>query len=167
MKKDRKPRKKADNHFVDNEKLYQAFCRYHKKKVEAEERGEERPPFCDEIGEAIYLIATNLVRKPNFSRTGLASELIGEGIISCVKYGHNFNPEKYDNPFSYLTKICYRGFLQRIQKEKRQKEIKVKYVQEVLYPSALSQDSSSIKWLMKHYDTIALDNQKFEDEEEK
>tara|TARA_B000000557_G_scaffold14210_1_gene11191 strand:- start:1663 stop:1935 length:273 start_codon:yes stop_codon:yes gene_type:complete len=55
--------------------------------------------------------------------------MIGDGIENCVQYIHNFNPEKSTNPFAYFTQIIYYAFLRRIQKEKKQLEIKTKIIE--------------------------------------
>ena len=55
--------------------------------------------------------------------------MISDGIENCVQYIHNFNPEKSQNPFAYFTQIIYYAFLRRIQREKRQLEIKNKILE--------------------------------------
>jgi DNA-directed RNA polymerase specialized sigma24 family protein len=45
------------------------------------------------------------------------------------QYIHNFNPEKSQNPFAYFTQIIHYAFLRRIQKEKKQLEIKNKILE--------------------------------------
>ena len=41
----------------------------------------------------------------------------------------NFNPDKSTNPFAYFTQIIYYAFIRRIQKEKKQMEVKKKLIQ--------------------------------------
>ena len=55
--------------------------------------------------------------------------MIGDGIENCVQYIHNFDPAKSNNPFAYFTQIIYYAFLRRIQKEKKQLEIKTKIIE--------------------------------------
>jgi DNA-directed RNA polymerase specialized sigma24 family protein len=55
--------------------------------------------------------------------------MISDGIENCVQYIHNFNPEKSQNPFAYFTQIIHYAFLRRIQREKRQLEIKNKILE--------------------------------------
>jgi hypothetical protein len=40
----------------------------------------------------------------------------------------NFDPEKSKNPFAYFTQIIYYAFIRRIQKEKKQYQIKQKMI---------------------------------------
>ena len=55
--------------------------------------------------------------------------MICDGIENCVRYIHNFNPEKSKNPFAYFTQIIYFSFLRRISMEKKQLEIKNKILE--------------------------------------
>lgn len=78
------------------------------------------------IGMAIYMIATKLATKPNFSGYSYKDEMISDGIENCLMYLHNFDPDKSKNPFAYFTTIIYYAFLRRIQKEQKQQYIKQK-----------------------------------------
>ena len=40
----------------------------------------------------------------------------------------NFDPEKSKNPFAYFTQIIYYAFIRRIQKEKKQQQVKQKMI---------------------------------------
>jgi DNA-directed RNA polymerase specialized sigma24 family protein len=60
-------------------------------------------------------------------------DMISDGIENCVQYIHNFNPEKSQNPFAYFTQIIHYAFLRRIQKEKKQLEIKNKILERTSY----------------------------------
>ena len=66
--------------------------------------------------------------------------MICDGIENCVQYIHNFNPEKSSNPFAYFTQIIHYAFLRRIQKEKKQLEIKTKILERSGYDEVFSDD---------------------------
>ena len=55
--------------------------------------------------------------------------MISDGIENCLQYMDNFNPDKSKNPFAYFTQIIYYAFIRRIQKEKKQIQIKSKLIQ--------------------------------------
>ena len=40
----------------------------------------------------------------------------------------NFKSEKSSNPFAYFTQIIYYAFIRRIQKEKKQQDVKAKLI---------------------------------------
>lgn len=58
------------------------------------------------------------------------SFVLSNGLLTgnCVQYINNFDVER-TNPFAYFTQIVYYAFLRRIQKEKKQMEIKEKIIE--------------------------------------
>ena len=56
-------------------------------------------------------------------------DMICDGIENCVQYIKNFDPAKSSNPFAYFTQIIHYAFLRRIQKEKRQMDIRTKIIE--------------------------------------
>ena len=70
-------------------------------------------------------------------------DMICDGIENCVQYIENFNPEKSKNPFAYFTQIIYYAFLRRIQKEKRQLEIKNKILTKSGYDQVFHTDDKT------------------------
>jgi len=66
--------------------------------------------------------------------------MICDGIENCVQYIHNFDPEKSQNPFAYFTQIIHYAFLRRIQKEKKQLEIKNKILERSGYSEVFDDD---------------------------
>ena len=54
--------------------------------------------------------------------------MISDGIEHCLQYMDNFNPDKSKNQFAYCTQIIYYEFIRRIQKEKKQIQIKSKLI---------------------------------------
>lgn len=118
--------KKNSVHYVDNKKLYGEMIHFTNDCKAAEKEGEPRPKVPEYIGYCIYKIATKLATKPNFASYTYKDEMIADGIEICIRYIHNFDPDKSNNPFAYFTQIIYFAFLQRIQKEKKQQYIKAK-----------------------------------------
>ena len=50
--------------------------------------------------------------------------MIGQAVLTCIKYSKNFNPEKSQNPFAYLTSICQNSFKAFLNTQKTHKKIK-------------------------------------------
>jgi predicted restriction endonuclease len=119
-----KPRAKVN--YVDNKRLYGEMIHFINSCKAAEEQDEERPRVPEYVGECIFKIATRLATKPNFASYTYRDEMISDGIEVCIRYIHNFDPNKSNNPFAYFTQIIYYAFIQRIQKEKKQAYIKAK-----------------------------------------
>ena len=131
--------KKKSIHYVDNKRFLQAMIDWR----ESWPDEENIPPVTNYIGECFLKIATHLSFKPNFVNYIFKDDMISDGIENCVQYIHNFNPEKSQNPFAYFTQIIHYAFLRRIQKEKKQLEIKNKILEKTGYDEVFYDDSSS------------------------
>ena len=103
----------------------------------AAERGEAKPRITNYLGECFLKIATHLSFKPNFVNYMFKDDMVCDGIENCVQYINNFNPEKSKNPFAYFTQIIHYAFLRRIQKEKKQLEIKTKIIERSGYEEVM------------------------------
>ena len=121
--------KKKNAHYIDNAKFLEAMKEWKQSCEEAEEAGEERPQVTNYIGECFLKIANGLSYRPNFINYTYRSEMVSDGIENCLQYIHNFDPDKSKNPFAYFTQIIHYAFLRRIQREKRQLEIKNKILE--------------------------------------
>ena len=122
------PRKKSE-HYVNNKELLEALIVYREKVAIAKEKDLPKPRITNYLGSCFLKIATHLSYKPNFVNYMFRDDMISDGIENCVQYIHNFDPEKSRNPFAYFTQIIYYAFLRRIQKEKKQLEIKTKIIE--------------------------------------
>tara|TARA_B100000927_G_C16092421_1_gene319766 strand:- start:189 stop:476 length:288 start_codon:yes stop_codon:yes gene_type:complete len=81
-------------------------------------------------------------------------DMISDGIENCVQYIHNFDPAKSKNPFAYFTQIIHYAFLRRIQKEKKQLDIKTKIIEKTGYDEVMTVDDSSLAGSSSEYNTI-------------
>ena len=130
-------------HYVNNKEFLEALVIFKAQCLRAEEAGEKRPPISNYIGECFLKLATHLSYKPNFVNYMFREDMICDGIENCVQYIQNFNPDKSKNPFAYFTQIIYYAFLRRIQKEKRQLEIKNKILDKSGYEVAFHTDDKT------------------------
>ena len=121
---------KAKNkpHYVDNKKFLQAMIEYRDKCKKAEEKNRKKPEVTNYIGECFLKIANHLSYRPNFINYTYRDGMISDGIENCLQYMNNFDPDKSDNPFAYFTQIIYYAFIRRIQKEKKQMQVKAKII---------------------------------------
>ena len=93
------------------------------------------------LGSCFDKIATHLSYKPNFVNYMFREDMIHDGVENCIQYILNFDPEKSKNPFAYFTQIIYYAFLRRIQKEKKQLEIKSKILERSGHDEVMHTDS--------------------------
>jgi hypothetical protein len=126
-------KRKRSEHYVNNKEFLAALIEHREKVAIAELKGLPKPRISNYLGECFLKIATHLSFKPNFVNYMFKDDMICDGIENCVQYIHNFNPEKSQNPFAYFTQIIHFAFLRRIQREKRQLEIKNKILERTGY----------------------------------
>ena len=81
-------------------------------------------------------------------------DMISDGIENCVQYIHNFNPEKSKNPFAYFTQIIHYAFLRRIQKEKKQLDIKTKIIEKTGFDEVMAVDDNAMSGENSQYNQI-------------
>ena len=118
--------KKKNEHYVDNSKFLEAMREYKILCEDAKKNDKENPLVTNYIGGCFLKIANHLSYRPNFINYTYRDDMISDGIENCLQYLDNFDPEKSKNPFAYFTQIIYYAFIRRIQKEKKQVEIKQK-----------------------------------------
>ena len=121
-------RRKRSEHYVNNKEFLAALIRYREDIEIAQLQDKTKPVIPRYIGECFLKIANHLSFKPNFVNYMFKEDMISDGIENCVQYIHNFNPEKSNNPFAYFTQIIYYAFIRRIQKEKKQQDVKAKLI---------------------------------------
>ena len=147
------PKKKSE-HYVNNKQLLEALIVYREGVAHAKENDLPKPRITNYLGECFLKIATHLSYKPNFVNYMFRDDMISDGIENCVQYIHNFDPEKSRNPFAYFTQIIHYAFLRRIQKEKKQLDIKTKIIERTGYDEVMMVDDNSLSGDSSDYNTI-------------
>jgi len=149
-------KRKRSEHYVNNKEFLASLIRYRENveisfiqkygreptKDDRSKSWDTKPQIPRYIGECFLKIANHLSFKPNFVNYMFKEDMISDGIENCVQYIHNFNPEKSQNPFAYFTQIIHYAFLRRIQKEKKQLEIKNKILERTGFDQVF--DSGSV-----------------------
>ena len=138
------PRKRSE-HYVNNKEFLAAIIDYKDAIAIAEAKGKPKPVIPRYIGECFLKIANHLSYKPNFVNYMFKDDMVCDGIENCVQYINNFNPEKSKNPFAYFTQIIHYAFLRRIQKEKKQLEIRQKIIEKSGFDEVFVADEGSDK----------------------
>ena len=125
--------KKESVHYVNNADFSQAVVEYVKKVNLAKEKGKPQPIIPDYIAQCFLRIAEGLSHKHNFIRYTYREEMVMDAVENCLKAIYNYNIETATrtgkpNAFAYFTQITWYAFLRRISKEKKQQDIKLKYL---------------------------------------
>ena len=146
------PRKKSE-HYVNNKELLEALIVYREKVAIAKEKELPKPRITNYLGSCFLKIATHLSYKPNFVNYMFRDDMISDGIENCVQYIHNFDPAKSRNPFAYFTQIIHYAFLRRIQKEKKQLDIKNKIIEKTGFEEVMNVEPGALTGAMSEYNT--------------
>jgi hypothetical protein len=125
--------KRASIHYVNNADFSQAVVDYVKTVNEAKSNEQPLPIVPDYIAQCFLRIAEGLSHKSNFIRYTYREEMVMDGVENCLKAIENYNIETATrtgkpNAFAYFTQITWYAFLRRIAKEKKQQDIKLKYL---------------------------------------
>lgn len=126
--------KKQNVHYVNNADFSQAVVDYVTAVNEARDNNKELPIVTDYIASCFLKIAEGLSHKSNFSRYTYREEMVMDAVENCLKAINNYNLETATrtgkpNAFAYFTQISWFAFLRRIAKEKRQQDVKLKYLE--------------------------------------
>ena len=126
-----KPKDKP--HYVNNAQFSQAVVEYVTELNEARDAGKSLPKVPDYIAQCFLKICEGLSHKSNFVRYTYREEMVMDAVENCLKAIENYNLEAATrtgkpNAFAYFTQISWFAFLRRIEKEKKQQDIKMKYI---------------------------------------
>ena len=125
--------KRASIHYVNNAEFSSAVVDYVKTVMEAKTSESVLPIVPDYIAECFLKIAEGLSHKSNFIRYTYREEMVMDAVENCLRAIENYNIEAATrtgkpNAFAYFTQISWYAFLRRIAKEKKQQDIKYKYM---------------------------------------
>ena len=128
-----KPKEKP--HYINNADFSAAVVEYVKEVNEAVAKDMQIPIVPNYVAECLLKIAERLSHKSNFVRYTYREEMVMDAVENCLKALANYNVEAATrggkpNAFGYFTQISWYAFLRRIQKEKRQQDLKLKFIAE-------------------------------------
>ncbi len=132
MTKKVKPQDKP--HYVNNKEFSLAVVDYCEKVDKAKKQKSKKTPIVPNyIAECFLKIAEGLSHKSNFIRYTYREEMVMDAVENCLKAIKNYDIETATrtgtpNAFAYFTQISWYAFLRRIEKEKKQQDIKLKYI---------------------------------------
>tara|TARA_S200002703_G_scaffold48889_1_gene42203 strand:- start:134 stop:748 length:615 start_codon:yes stop_codon:yes gene_type:complete len=125
-------------HYVNNREFSDAVNEYTIELNEARENDKTLPIVPDYIAQCFLKICEGLSHKPNFIRYTYREEMVMDAVENCLKAIQNYDIDAATrsgrpNAFSYFTQIAWYAFLRRIAKEKKQFDIKVKFMAEASF----------------------------------
>ena len=127
----------------------------------AREKGKPDPKVTDYIATCFLKISEGLSHRPNFVRYTYREEMVMDAVENCLRAIGNYKIETATrtgkpNAFSYFTQICYFAFIRRITKEKKQQDIKMRFIEKMGIEdfTALGMDEAGAVETMQYVDTL-------------
>jgi hypothetical protein len=157
-----KPKEKP--HYVNNRDFSNAVVEYCTSVQEAKDVGESTPIVTDYIASCFLKIAEGLSHKANFVRYTYREEMVMDAVENCLKAIENYDIEAATrsgkpNAFAYFTQISWYAFLRRIQKEKKQQDVKMKFIAEADIGEFLDDDGEgygNMQYASPFIDTLRM-----------
>ena len=152
---------KAKPHYVNNRDFSEAVMTYAISARDAKAKDTKIPTVTDYIAQCFIRIAEGLSHRPNFVRYTYREEMVMDAVENCLRAINNYNIETATrtgkpNAFSYFTQICYFAFIRRITKEKKQQDIKFKFIEKMGIEDfvAMGMDNEGAEQTMAYVDTL-------------
>jgi DNA-directed RNA polymerase specialized sigma subunit len=106
-------RKKKEEGYLSNQEMFKEVLKC-----------QSNDQISDSLGKMFMIMSRRIATKPNFSGYSYKDEMIGNGVVACCAALHKFDPEKSENTFAYYTSIIHNAFIQILNKEKKQHDIR-------------------------------------------
>ena len=116
----RKPSETTKQKYVDNQKFYEALQNW-----------DRQGTMPDIIGKYIQDICKNLCKSGRFNGYTWLDSMYGDALIACFKGIRNFDCNKSNNPFGFITMIAFHSFQARIKKENKLVAAKNEYMNDL------------------------------------
>ena len=155
--------KRESIHYVNNAQFSQAVVDYC---TELQKSKDEKvgplPIVPDYIATCFLKISEGLSHKANFIRYTYREEMVMDAVENCLRAIQNYNIEAATrsgrpNAFAYFTQIAWYAFLRRIAKEKKQQDVKMRYLSQSGiedYIMTNNTDPGSVQVIMAFIDTL-------------
>jgi hypothetical protein len=126
---------KTRAHYVNNKEFGEAVVEYVNRVTAAKAAEQTIPIVPNYVADCFLKISEGLSHKVNFIRYTYREEMVMDAVENCLRAINNYNPNAVTrtgtpNAFAYFTQICYFAFLRRIEKEKKQQDIKWKFIEQ-------------------------------------
>jgi len=157
----KKIKPKAKPHYVNNRDFSLAVVEYVKSVHAAKDAEKPIPKVTDYVATCFMKISEGLSHRPNFVRYTYREEMVMDGVENCLRAINNYKIEtatRTGNPnaFSYFTQICFFAFIRRITKEKKQQDIKFRFIERMGIEdfAQMGMDDAGAQQTMEYVDTL-------------
>ena len=116
---------KKTKNYINKKDFLDALVAYKSDCAATTSQGLPDPLMPNYIGECFKKIAEGVCKNWRFSRYTYKEEMISDGIMNCLLYFRNFDPEHPKaNPFGYFSMYAFNAAKQRINIEKDEQYVK-------------------------------------------
>lgn len=144
----KQPASKKKTNYLNNKDLLHEV-------IKSKEQGE----MTNKLATMLQLLTTKYAKKGNFSGYSYNDDMQAYAMLMLVRTWKSFDPEKSNNPFAFFTQCIKNSFIQYLNQEKRQRDIRdEKLVNEGMLPS--------FKYQMEHGQDNHEEQNLVEDEED-
>lgn len=100
--------------------------------IESKERGK----MSDKLAKMLMLLCSRYAKKGNFVNYSYNDDMQSYAMMMLVRTWASFNPAKSDNPFAFFTQCVKHSFIQYLNHERRQRDVRdAMLVQQGMNPS--------------------------------
>lgn len=100
-------------HYVDNDELLATIIADKKTGV-----------MSNKLGGMIYKIAERYSLSPSFIGYSFREDMVNSAVLNLTKNWHKFDETRFDNPFSFYTTAVYRSFLNVLEDEEYERNVR-------------------------------------------
>jgi hypothetical protein len=118
-------------YYLSKDEMHAALVDYKEKCDAATASGTESPGVSEYLGGCFLRIAQGIAMKHNFRGYSFVNEMIGDGIMVCLKYVRSYDPARRNattgqatSPLSYFSQAIHFAYINRIKVEAKQSRIK-------------------------------------------
>lgn len=130
------PKEKQKDIYVDPKLFAEKYDEWKQNLLYNRENGLPDPKITEYLGECILKICTRLTYSPCFYNYTWKDTMTTNALENCIKYFDRFNKDaiskrtgkKTAGPFAYFTSIAFSAFIRTINLEKKEIDIKKKYI---------------------------------------
>lgn len=166
MTEKRTRQRKGDIHYVNNEEFTKQLDSYSQKCRLAAENNTQEPRMNNYLGACIMKMAERLSLSPRFRNYPFREEMVGNAIVAAVRYAKNFDGNRFNNGFAYITQVLFSHMVQTIKKEKQMYRTNIELIQQarldVFGDSELSHEAAAHAQMIADQKLEELEKQKDE-----
>lgn len=84
----------------------------------------ERGYMSDNLANMLMLLTSRYAKRGNFVNYSYNEDMVAYALMMLVNTWDRFNPEKSNNPFAFYTQCIKNSFIQFLNRERRQRDIR-------------------------------------------